>query len=83
MPSEEEFKLIYSLLVAHSKACRGNDDFMDEKWDGNEGESIKMSTVSYNKQHQDTVRKPSLYLLIKLCLETYIKAKQSSIGGIF
>jgi hypothetical protein len=56
---------------------------MDEKCGNNEGESMKMSTVSYKKKQQDTVRKPSLYLLIKLCLETYIKAKQSSIGGIF
>lgn len=68
--------------MAHSKSYRGGDDFMGEKWDGNEGDSLKMSTVSYKKKREDTLKKPSLFLLIKLCLEIYIKAKQSSIGGI-
>jgi hypothetical protein len=68
--------------VAHSKSYRGGDEFMGEKWDGNEGDSLNMSSVSYKKKHEERLKKPSLYLLIKLCLEIYIKAKQSSIGGI-
>jgi hypothetical protein len=68
LPSDDEIKLIYSLLVAHSNSYRDRDEFMGDKWDENQGDTLKMSTLSNKKKCEENLKKPSLYLLIKLCL---------------